>query len=284
MRSWRRLAAVAAVALSPAALAADTGWVPPPPLSTGQFESHPAFDPLTGDVWFVRSKPDFSGWRILYSRCGPRGWEPAQDTPIAGDGLEADPVFTDGGRRLWFISSRSTDGIRRKDMDIWTVVRGADDRWGTPERLPAPVNSEGQEWFPRPAPDGWLYFGSNRPGGAGKTDIWRARRANGRWTVENAGPAINGPGDDYEPLVSPDGTRMLIATAEGYYESRRGPRGWQPRTKLGPDYNVNGTEIGALFAPDGKAVLIARDVGGGKSGELVLIGKPEPHWPPCCGG
>ncbi|UIJ45137.1 hypothetical protein LZK98_19160 [Sphingomonas cannabina] len=284
MRAWRQTVMVAAAVLSPAALAADAGWTPPAPLSTDQFESHPAFDPLTGDVWFVRSKPDFSGWRILYSRCGPRGWEAARDAPIAGDGLEADPVFTDGGRRLWFISNRSTDGIRRKDLDIWTVSRRADGRWGTPERLPAPINSDGQEWFPREAPDGWLYFGSNRPGGIGKTDIWRARRTNGGWTVESAGPAINGPGDDYEPLVSPDGTRMLIATAEGYYESHRGPHGWLQRTKLGPGYNVNRTEIGALFAPDGKAVLIARDVGDGKSGELVMIGKPQPGWPPRCRG
>ncbi|WP_281292441.1 hypothetical protein [Terriglobus albidus] len=35
---------------------------------------------------------------------------------------------------------------------------------------------------PPPASDGWLYFGSRRPGGLGKDDIWRARQtSNGTW-------------------------------------------------------------------------------------------------------
>ena len=41
----------------------------PAGVSSPKFESHPAFDPWTGDLYFVRSKPDFTGWRILTSRC-----------------------------------------------------------------------------------------------------------------------------------------------------------------------------------------------------------------------
>ncbi len=33
----------------------------PAGISSPQFESHPAFDPLTGDLYFVRSAPDFTG-------------------------------------------------------------------------------------------------------------------------------------------------------------------------------------------------------------------------------
>ena len=52
--------------------------------------------------------------------------------------------------------------------------------------LPEPVNSAGSEWFPRPGADGWLYFGSDRPGGLGATDIWRARSdaaGGGPWRI-----------------------------------------------------------------------------------------------------
>lgn len=255
-------------------------WTPAA-ISSDQFESHPAFDPLTGDLWFVRSTPEFRGWRMKVSRCAGGGWQAPVDAPIAGDGVEADPWFTPDGRTVWYISTRSLDGHKKRDLDIWRATRRADGSWNEPERLPQPVNSTGQEWFPRPARDGWLYFGSDRPGGLGKTDIWRARQdEKGQWTVENAGPALNSAQDEYEPLPSPDGRWMLLS-ADGYYRSDRTSRGWGPRRRLGPEINANGSEIGALFSPTGKSWLFARDVKDGRSGELLRVGAKEP-WPALC--
>lgn len=253
-------------------------------ISSPQFESHPAFDPLTGDFYFVRSAPDFTGWRILVSHCGAHGWSMPEAPAFAGDGVEADPFFTNGGRTLYFISTRSTDGVHRSDLDIWRVDRDADGKWQEPMRLPEPVNSPAQEWFPRPGPDGWLYFGSGRPGGLGRTDIWRAKQDDaGQWIVENAGPALNSPADEYEPLPSPDGQTMILMAIDGLYESRREGDGWAPRRKLDPPVNVNGSEIGALFSPSGRSLLFARDLKGTQSGELFvwhIQGRED--WPPRC--
>jgi hypothetical protein len=268
------LALLLATALAP------TVWSAPP-ISSGQFESHPAFDPWSGDLWFVRSTPEFRGWRIKVSQCGRAGWTTPVDAPIAGDGVEADPWFSRDGRTLWFISTRSDNGVKRTDLDIWRVSRGRTGRWGTPKRLPEPVNSSGHEWFPRLARDGWLYFGSDRPGGYGKTDIWRARQNRpGQWIVENAGPSLNTAGDEYEPLPSPDGKWMLLS-ADGYYRSERTRRGWSPRVRLGPEINANGSEIGAAFSPNGESWLFARDVKHGRSGELLLVAK-RTGWPKSC--
>lgn len=264
----------------------------PAPIASPRFESHPAFDPRNGDLYFVRSNPDFSGWRIFMSHCGTQGWSEPVEPSFVGDGVEADPWFAADGRSLYFISSRSLDGkpplagAKRKDLDLWRVDRDAKGHWGRPQRLPDPVNSPGAEWFPRPASDGWLYFGStNRPGGLGMTDIWRARQdKRGGWTVENLGPSINTSGDEYEPLVSADGKRMVLMAGDGLYESRRTATGWAPRIKLGPDINVNGSEIGALLSPDGHSMLFARDLKGDRSGELFLWrdGLGDRDWPPRC--
>ena len=70
-----------------------TPWKPAG-ISSPQFESHPAFDPLTGDFYFVRSSPSFEGWRILVPQCGPSGWSKPEPWPLAADGFEADPWFT----------------------------------------------------------------------------------------------------------------------------------------------------------------------------------------------
>jgi len=251
-------------------------------VSSPMFESHAAFDPRGGDLYFVRSDTNFRGWRILVSRCGADGWSAPVDAPFAGDGVEADPFFTADGASLYFISTRTTDGVRRGDLDIWRVDRDASGQWGTPVRLPEPVNSPAAEWFPRPGRDGWLYFGSARPGGLGKTDIWRARETGGSWRVENLGPAINTAGDEYEPLPSPDGRRMVLMADGALYESRAAGGGWAPRVKLGPEVNANGSEIGALFSPSGKSMLFARDLGPGRSGEFLVLRSTPEDWPAPC--
>jgi len=176
----------------------------PAGVSSPMFESHAAFDPRTGDLYFVRSSPQFSGWRILTSRCTGTGWSAPTPPAFAVDAEEADPYFTPDGKSLYFISNRRVD-------------RDEAGAWGAPSRLPEPVNSTGAEWFPRPTADGWLYFGSDCPGGLGKNDIWRARRAAaGHWTAENLGPAVNTSDDEYEPLPSPDGIRMVVEGNGGY--------------------------------------------------------------------
>ncbi len=277
---------VLVVTASLAVGAAATVVVPwkPARVSSAKFESHAAFDPHTGDLYFVRSSPSFQGWRLMVSRCAADGWSAPQEPSFAGDGVEADPVFTADGRSLYFISTRSVDGVPRKDLDIWRVDRDDRNVWGAPVRLPDPINSSSAEWFPRVTPDGWLYFGSGRPGGLGATDIWRARQdAAGRWTLENLGASVNSAGHEYEALPSPDGTRLIVMAGDGLYESRARADGWSPRVKLGPEVNVNGSEIGALFSPSGKSLLFARDTKGPDSGEFfVWRGEEDEAWPPAC--
>ncbi len=278
------LIAVASVGAGGPAVSSEVRAWQPAGISSAQFESHANFDPVTDDLYFVRSSPSFEGWQLFVSRCGPGGWSKPEPPPFAGDGVEADPYFTPDGRSLYFISTRSTDGIRRKDLDIWRVDRDEKGEWGVPVRLPEPINSTEQEWFPRLSPDGWLYFGSKRPGGLGRTDIWRARAGpDGRWAVENLGPSVNTAGDEFEALPSPDGTRLIVMADAGLFETRRGASGWSARAKLPPEVNANGTEVGPLFSPSGKTLLFARDTKGRSSGEFFLWseGGDEP-WPPGC--
>ena len=106
-------------------------------ISSPRFESHAAFDPRTGDLYFVRSSPQFTGWRILVSRCTATGWSAPEPSSFAGDGVEADPSFSLDGRSLFFISTRSVDGVKRTHLDIWRVDRDAVGVWSAPTRLPA---------------------------------------------------------------------------------------------------------------------------------------------------
>jgi hypothetical protein len=280
----RILFAFAAMAIAATGYSATVVEWKPAGISSSMYESHGAFDPLTDDFYFVRSTPQFSGWHLLVSRCTQTGWSSPRPPAFAGPGLEADPWFTPDGSHLYFISTRATGSSHGKDLDIWRADRDGKHGWSIPVRLPEPVNSAYAEWFPRLAPDGWLYFGSTRPGGMGGNDIWRARQdASGKWRVENAGPALNTSGNEYEPLPSPDGKRMIVAADDGLYESHLTPKGWSRRARLGPEINANGSELGALFSPSGHSLLFARDTKGSGSGEFFIWrqGNAE-NWPPQC--
>lgn len=240
-------------------------------ISSEMWESHPAIDPLTGDLWFVRSDSSFSGWRILVSRCKNGTLQPPVESPFAAAGIEADPYFSKSGTDFYYISSRNSGSKSSTDLDIWHVKRTPKGKWSEPEELPEPVNSKFAEWFPRPDSDGWLYFGSHRSGGVGKDDIWRARvNPDGKWTVENAGPVINTPDAEYEFLPSPDGKWALLATDKGLYRVDRGPGGWTHRSRLNNEINATGTEIGPMLLDAGGSFLFSRDAGDKKSGELFI--------------
>ncbi len=255
------------------------------PVSSSQFESHPAFDPLTGDLYFVRSAPDFSGWRIMVSACLPDRTRGAPQLPsFAGaDGAEADPFFTQDGRTLYFVSSRAEDGRPQRELDIWRITREGENAWGAPQRLSPPVNSEGQEWFPRLASDGWLYFGSDRRGGHGRTDIYRAMPDEvGGWRVENLGPNINSAGDEHEAEISADGRRMILMADGDLYESRfRGGR-WRARERLDATINTPAMEVGPLLSPDGRFFLFARDSGDASLSGEIYRQRGMSWWPPRC--
>ena len=95
----------------------------PAPLSSAAFESHPAFDRRGSALYFVRSRPNFSGWRLQIITCRGGRWSEPQAPSFAGDGAEADPFITRDGGALYFISSRSEAGVRQRELDIWRVTR-----------------------------------------------------------------------------------------------------------------------------------------------------------------
>ena len=272
MTAGRLALPVAALVAATTAGSADVPTIQrwgPGETSSPDWESHPAIDPRTGDLWFVRSDKSFFGWHLLVARCNAGRWAPPVAPSLAESGLEADPWFSPDGGTIWFISTRRTHSNQSADLDIYRAKRDKYGAWMKPQRMTDPVNSDATEWFPRPAPDGWLYFGSRRSGGLGKDDIWRARLRDGEWTVENLGVGINTAGSEYELEPSPDGRWGILSTDSGLYRVVRTAVGWRRQSKYGPSVNKNGTEIGPMILADGKTFVFSRDVGGNESGELL---------------
>jgi len=278
--------AASAIACAPLDSVPHTAPTPiliaPDGISSDQFESHPAFDPLTGDLLFVRSSPQFQGWRIWRSRCTAGGWLDPQPAEFGGDGVDADPFFTPDGRHLYFISSRPDPPMKTgADLDIWLMDRDSSGHWSAPMRLSAPINSPAEEWFPRLAADGQFYFGSSRAGGYGATDIYSAERAAGAWRVVNLGGDVNTAGDEYEFEPARDGHFAILMADGRLFRIGRRHNDWGSRTAITTDFG--GFHVGPSLSPSGRTLLYAR-ADAQRSGELyrLSLGGDGDDWPPRC--
>ena len=76
------------------------------------------------------------------------------------------------------------------------------------------VNAAGaDDYYPTLTRSGTLVFSSNRPGGLGENDIYRARRVDGRWTTpENLGVPVNSASREYDPFIAPDESYLVFAS------------------------------------------------------------------------
>lgn len=230
-------------------------------ISTRDHESGAAFTPDGKTFFFTKSTPDLSFRVIVVSHFRDGRWgEPAVAT-FSGRYSDTDPSLSPDGTKLFFASRRPVSGdAPRADSDIWVAER-AGAGWGEPKHLDAPVNGDAQETSPSVAADGTLYFSSNRKGGRGAADIYRARAVGGKYAEpENLGDAVNSPTPEPQVFVTPDGRLLIFAGArpEGrggtdLYISRREAGGnWTMAAPLAGEINSQGNESAPRLSPDGK--------------------------------
>ena len=260
-------------------------WTPAA-IATDRYESSPTFTPDGREMYFVSADRQFRNYRILRSRCGSGVWSAPEPVPfgLPLPIIEADPHVTQDGKRLYFISSRQAPD--REDFDIWYVERTGAGAWGSPQRLPEPVNSPAAELLPRTSGDGTLYFGSDRSGGFGQSDIYAAtQQPDGSWSVVNVGPPVSTAANDFEAEVSTDGRALVLVSDRGdkshLYRFTRRDGKWVAAGQIPASDEV--FQVGPILSPAGDRLLFAQTAGQ-RSGEIYMLDlekRPDPSWPPC---
>jgi hypothetical protein len=235
-------------------------------ISTGDYESHATFTPDGHEMYFLKMAPNFSRWSIFISRYKEGNWSPPQVAPFSGQYQDADPYITADGKHFYFISDRPVEvtGERQSHHDIW-VMDKTDSGWSAPRHLPAPINSDTDNFYPIALKNGSLYFGSQRTDSNGLGDIYRAvPQKDGSYTVENLGTPINTGAGEYEAFVTEDERMLLLAATKrpdslgGYdlYVSHKQADGkWSEPINLGPELNSAERELSPKLTPDGKYLI-----------------------------
>jgi hypothetical protein len=194
----------------------DGAWTPAvtAPFSRGFSDADPfpardgsgvflsSFRPVDGpprkdfDLWFVPRTADGYGRAVNLGK--------AVNSP-------ADELYASAARdgTLYFGSDRS--GI----WQIYRAQRKSDGSYSAAEALPEPVNLPGLWSFnPFISADGrtLLFTALNRPGGAGKGDIWVTRLdKDGTFGAPvNLGPAVNTAEEDYHATVTGDASALMF--------------------------------------------------------------------------
>ena len=138
---------------------------------------------------------------------------PTRIANVNSNATELAPQLSSDGLRLYFSSDRSN-----ADRDIYMASRAArSDTFGTPARVSG-LNTTNDEFGPTLGADELeVFIASDRSGGSGSMDIWRAVRA----SIGDAFgqpvnlSVVNTSGYDTDPRLSPDGTELFFASSQG---------------------------------------------------------------------
>ncbi|NIJ21476.1 Tol biopolymer transport system component [Sphingomonas naasensis] len=212
--------------------------------------------------------------RLLLTACLLPGASSAQRVEIVGTAALFAPgiastghsevrltLSPDGRTALWF--SRDRPG-GAGGYDIWMARRSGG---GWQPAAPVAFNTAGRDFDPAFSADGrFVYFCSDRAGGAGGDDIWRvAVRGDGFGVPVNLGPAVNSAGSEFAPMLAPGGATLLFSSdrpggAGGHdlYTARRIGSGFATAQRVPGALNTPANEFDATFLRDGRTIVFAR--------------------------
>ena len=176
------------------------------------------------------------------------------------------------GRLLFFTACNRPDGFGSCDI-YYSVFNGK--RWSSPKNAGNIVN--GGSWDAQPSissDNRFLYFSSNRTGGKGKKDIWRAElisiEENGdlKWEKpKNMGDTINTGGDEISPFMHPNNKSFYFASdflagmgGLDLFQTELQTNGaFKPPKNLGFPINTFRDEQGLNISFDGKTAYFATE-------------------------
>jgi hypothetical protein len=199
-------------------------------------------------------------------------WTQPQECEITGEPWVHAYPDAPAGTEIIFPWTKELDGSGPPlDVDMWRVVKTSDG-WLPPQRLGPPVNTDKFDSWPSLALDKTLYFFSNRDGGFGRSDLYRAEWRDGEYReVENLGKVINSEFHDHDPFTAPDGSYLLWCSdrSDGYggndlYIAYRNSDGqWTGPFNLGKNINTSANETRPYVTGNGRYLFFASDANGG---------------------
>ena len=203
--------------------------------------------------------------KVLYSIRGAKG-RPLKRKFNEKTKLTAHTTFSADGQRIYYTLCEYS-GETTIRCDLYYREKDKRKRWGKAVKLPEPVNQKGMtSTHPHVAvheKDGkeYLYFVSNRPGGAGGLDVWYVEiLQKGKFGNPENLKAINTAKDDITPYYHQP-SQTLFFSSEGrkglggfdIYKTNQTPEGWSEPVHLGHPLNTSYNDLYFILNADSTA-------------------------------
>jgi hypothetical protein len=239
-----------------------------PNVNSGRFEYYPSISADGMKLYYtIADRPGgFGQDDIWISTWDGAEWGiPVNAGPnVNWEWIDISPSISSDGTTLYFVSWGRPGGYGT--YDIW-VSTWEDTVWGLAVNAGPNVNTADIEWSVNISFDGQkLYYGSNRPGTWGDTDIWVSEwdSTNGEWgPATNLGTNINTWNREYCPSVTSDGSQLYFARwggGYGYvdiYVSQWEDSVWGSAVNLGSPINTATWDDGPSISSDGLRLYFA---------------------------
>lgn len=239
-------------------------------VNTPAIELNGVFSPDGREFFFTRKVAGVE--MMLQSVYADGRWsEPVRFAAFPGE-LSADMAVSPDGQSLYFLGQHTNEYAPEKpSLDVW-VSRRDDGAWAPARVVPPPVSTDAMDIYPVVVADGSLYFTSNRPGGIGPNDLYRAQRLpDGRFAEPvNVGPPINGSFGTGDTFVAPDESYMIfssrrppsVGNGDLFVAFRLEDGRWGEPIHLGEVVNSAEHEFCPMVTPDGRYLFFSRLYGG----------------------
>lgn len=235
-------------------------------VNTDSIELNAVFNNTFTELFFTRM---IKGSSLIYHSeledgqwSTPRPIKMFPDTDVLSTAV--DMSVTPDGKTLYFLGIYPDTSDLNTTADIYRSEK-VDGQWQLATKVGYPISTdEYDEAYPVIVSDGSLYFVSNRPGGVGKEDIYRAQfLGDGKFdTPKSISSVVNTPLGSGDTYVAPDESYLISnkrhPTQPGLYVSFKERGEWQPLIYLGAPINSEWTDFCPYMSPDGKYFFFSR--------------------------
>ncbi len=167
---------------------------------------------------------------------------------------EGSIAFSPDGNTMVFAKGNPDDKRGRRSVDLFISTK-KNDKWSNAVSMPI-NNANAWDSSPTFNQSGQtIYFASDRPGGFGGSDIYRATlNARGRWAdVTNMGEDINTAGDEMFPYVAPDNKLYFASDGHAGFGlldlfAAENKGGVVTISNLGPSFNSPADDFGLIYS------------------------------------
>ena len=255
-------------------------------VNTDSIELNAVFNDSMTEFFFTRIIE--GSFLIFHSELVDDQWTAPSAIPMFPESdvntTAVDMTLTPDGNTMYFLGVLEEKETLDATTDIYRS-RKVDGKWQMAEKVGYPISTEEySEMYPVIVADGSLYFVSDRRGGKGKQDIYRAQYlGDGKFdTPESISPVVNtelGSGDTY---VAPDESYLISnkrhPESPGLYVSFKKDGEWQPLIYLEEPINSEWTDFCPYMTPDGKYFFFSRRYSDPPDSGWAGVVKGEVYW------